>query len=287
MATALRKNNDDRGVMMINKVSNVWDGYEYKGVKVDGYEPLMTTYILNGEKARGLVVILPGGGYGMTSPREAEPIALKFNSAGYHSIVVDYSVAPNVYPQSLLDISRVLTIIKEASKEWFIDLDKLYVCGFSAGGHLAASVVNEYSEAWLNDYDGVDLEGLIIKGSILSYPVLSGGEFRHAGSFSNLLGDQENESLREEHSMELLVSKQTPETFIWHTVQDKAVPVENTLLYINALQKAGVTFECHIYPKGPHGISLASEETANHPSQINNHVASWIGLCVEWMDSHK
>lgn len=271
---------------MINSKLNIWDEYSYKGIVVDEFEPQLTTYILEGEKPRGIVLILPGGGYGFTSPREAEPIALKFNNAGYHSLVLDYSCAPNVYPQSLLDCGRALTMIKENRKLWKINLDKIYVCGFSAGGHLAASISNMYEQEWMSDISGIDLKGIKIRGSILSYPVLSAGEFRHDGSFVNLLGSKVSESQRMNYSMENLVSKSTPETFIWHTVEDQSVPVENTLFYISALQKKSIPFECHIYPKGSHGISLATKETANDKSQINSHVSSWMGLCCEWMDSH-
>lgn len=270
---------------MINQTLKVWENYP--GVQVDGFEPILTTYILGGNKARGLVLILPGGGYGFTSPREAEPIALKFNSAGYHAIVLDYSCAPNRFPMALYDCGRALTIIKEHSECWRIDLAQLYVCGFSAGGHLAASISNKYLEPVFSDVEGIDLEGLKLRGSILSYPVITAGEFRHKGSFDNLIGESVSEDQRLKHSMEDLVHQHTPETFIWHTVNDQSVPVENTMLYIKALQKQGISYECHLYPNGPHGISLATEETADNKQQINSHVASWMRLCCDWMDSHK
>ena len=271
---------------MINQIINIWDHYEYKGKKEEGFQAKLTTYILSGEKPRGLVLILPGGGYRFTSPREAEPIALKFNSAGYHAVVLDYSCAPNRFPIGLYDCARTLTIIKENKELWKVNLDKIYVCGFSAGGHLAASISNMYLQGRFESIDGINLDGIKLRGTILAYPVLTANEYRHKGSFDNLLGTKVSEEERMNHAMEDLVSQTTPETFVWHTVEDQAVPVENTLRYITALQKKNIPFECHIYPKGLHGLSLANKETADENHQVNKHVASWMGLCLEWLDSH-
>ena len=270
---------------MINKTMDIWDGLTYAGEMTDKFRPTLTTYIRSGEKQRGLVVIYPGGGYGFTSPREAEPIAMAFNHAGYHAVVLNYSVAPRRHPQPVMDAARALTIIKEHAVSWQVDLDQIFVIGFSAGGHLAASIANMSHDQWLNEVDGINCGDLDLKGCILSYPVLTGGPHRHAGSFDNLLGPGTSLEQRAVMSMELLVTEHTPKTFLWHTVQDMAVPVENSLLYAGALRAKNVPFELHIYPEGQHGLSLCNEETANEPHQVMPHVAGWMQQCLEWMAS--
>ncbi|MEN8906266.1 MAG: alpha/beta hydrolase [Clostridiales bacterium] len=268
---------------MIHNEIDIWKGFKYEGEMADDFRPTMTTYMLSGEKKRGTVLVLPGGGYSHTSPREAEPIAIKFNEAGYHAVVLYYSVAPRRYPQQVLDCARALTIILEKANEWKIDTKKIYVNGFSAGGHLAASISNLYKESWIREQQGVKIGKLVLKGSILAYPVITGLEFRHEGSFINLLGEDATADEREQLSMEGLVNAQTPPTFIWHTFEDMAVPLENTLLYAMALRKMTIPFELHIYPKGGHGLSLATAETAIEACHINKQAATWIDLCIGWM----
>lgn len=268
---------------MINKKIDIWEGLTYAGEHTDGFRPQLTTYIRSGMENRGLVLICPGGGYGFTSPREAEPVAMVFNNAGYHACVLDYSVAPRRHPQPLKDAARALTMIKERAIAWQVDLKQIFVIGFSAGGHVAASVANQYKEPWLNAYEGIDTISMQLKGCILSYPVLTGGAFRHAASFDNLLGEGTTEEDRRHYSMELLVNEKTPKTFLWHTVEDGSVPVENTLLYAQALRNKDIPFEMHIYPDGGHGLSLCNEETAEQLSQIQPHVGGWVQQCLEWM----
>lgn len=268
---------------MINKTIDIWDGLTYAGEMADGFRPTLTTYIRSGEKERGMVLILPGGGYELTSPREAEPIAMVFNNAGYHAAVLSYSVAPRRHPQPVMDAARALTLVKEHGDRWQVDLKQLFVIGFSAGGHLAAAIANMSHDHWLNEVEGIECDGIQLKGNILSYPVLTGGVQRHAGSFDNLLGDGTTQEERDVMSMELLVTGATPKTFLWHTVEDMVVPVENSLLYASALRAKGVPFEMHIYPEGQHGLSLCNEETADEAQQIQPHVSGWMDQCLEWM----
>ncbi|MDF2699620.1 MAG: acetyl esterase [Haloplasmataceae bacterium] len=235
--------------------------------------PKLTTYVLDGNKPRGAVLVLPGGGYGFTSPREAEPIALKFNSAGFHAFVLDYSCAPLRHPAPLIDVTNAIKLIFDQSETWKIDTKKIAVCGFSAGGHLAAS----YGIYWekFGDFKPNAL--------ILSYPVINSGEFAHRDSFINLLGEHSSDDLLDQMSLEKHINKNTPPTFIWHTVEDNLVPVENTLMFANGLRIHNIPFEMHIYPNGGHGLSLAIEETADHIDQINPHVATWMSLCITWL----
>jgi len=192
-------------------------------------------------------------------------------------------VAPNRHPQPLLDVSRAMCIIRENSDNWKVDKDKIAVCGFSAGGHLAASLGVHYDKPYL-DAAGIILGENRPSAMILAYPVITMKEFAHKGSRDNLLGPNPDEALINEMSLETQVSEKTPPAFIWHTVEDKSVPVENSLLFASALQKHKVPFELHVYPYGPHGLSLANKETDNGNKGIYPHVSGWINLCIEWLD---
>lgn len=247
-------------------------------------ESYITTYILdeplreNGIlRKKPLVLVIPGGGYSMVSLREGEPIAMKFNSLGFNAVVLNYIVnAP--YPQSLIDASNAVVYIREHAAEWNVDADKIFVCGFSAGGHLAASIaiMNDKDDA-IKREDGMNK----VNGMILSYPVITSGEKAHRGSFDNI--GATNEELLKKTSLELQVDENTPPAFIWHTFSDTVVPVENSLFMANALREQNIPFELHIYPEGPHGLSLSNEITGNTDDFIVPHVQGWIDLAAEWI----
>jgi acetyl esterase/lipase len=232
---------------------------------------LLEPYILKGDAPRPAVLIFPGGGYTFTSDREAEPIALRFNAAGFHAVVLRYRVAPHRHPAPLEDAEAALSLLRAKAGEWRVDPGRIAVCGFSAGGHLAASL---------------GLLGRIRPNAmILCYPVITGGPFAHSGSFENLLGEEASGPLREELSLERRADSSAPPAFIWHTYADEAVPVENSLLLASALRGAGVPFELHIFPEGSHGLSLAEAETdSGRGAEIDPHVARWMPLCLEWLE---
>ncbi|OPJ62100.1 alpha/beta hydrolase [Clostridium oryzae] len=267
---------------MISKRINLWNEENYDK-QTDGFKPYMDTYVLYGNKKRPAVVICPGGAYAFTSDREAEAIALKFNAAGFHAFIVYYSVAPRKHPQPILDVSRAMCIVRENAEKWNVDSNKIAICGFSAGGHLAASL----SVYWEKDYISKHVQ--ITQGlnrpnaAILCYPVITSGEFAHEDSFKNLLGNKLSKSTIEEMSLEKHVNEKVPPTFIWHTYADELVPVENSLLFARALKSKEIPFELHIYPDGVHGLSLATEETAYDGYGQNPHVATWMKLCIEWL----
>lgn len=254
----------------------------------NGFIPTLTTYILEDPmencvpRKRPAVIVCPGGGYGYCSRREAEPIALMFNAAGFHAFVIDYSVAPlHVYPEALSEISDSIKLIRKNADEWNVHPDKIAVCGFSAGGHLTASI----GTLW-NTEEAIKCEDKSNKPNaiILSYPVITSGEKAHRGSFENLLGERKDDKdMLEFLSLENRVTKDTPPTFLWHTFSDGAVPVENSLMFANALKEKDIPFEMHIYPQGPHGLSLANKEVCID-SMIDLHVATWSNLVCEWLD---
>ena len=235
------------------------------------------------DEKRPLILVCPGGGYHFTSDREAEPIAIQYLSMGFHAAVLRYSVAPARFPVALCQVAGAVAYLKQHAEEYHIDPDKIYVQGFSAGGHLTASLGVFWNRPFLSDALGMENEMFRPAGLILGYPVIKSGEFAHEGSFRNLLGDR-YDAMAEEMSLEKQVTKDTPPTFLWHTAEDNVVPVENSVLFFMALKNAGVPAELHIYPYGPHGLALASDETDNGTgNMIREECQSWIGLVKTWL----
>lgn len=259
---------------------------------VEGSEPYarMVTYIQENSEAIGidtrpLILLCPGGGYGHTSDREAEAMALQFLAMGYHAAILRYSCAPAKYPTALLELATCVKMIREQARDWHVDEEKIFVQGCSAGGHLAASFGMFWSEDFVTEAMQVqDKEILRPNGMILCYPVITSGEFAHRGSFENLLGEREAE-LGERLSLEKQVNANTPRAFIWHTFEDRSVPVENSLLLVGALRSEGIPTEFHMYPRGVHGLGLASKLTVNaEGGAVQEECTSWIDLVHTWIE---
>ncbi|MDI9216684.1 MULTISPECIES: alpha/beta hydrolase [Clostridium] len=259
--------------------------------KLKDSNAIMSTYIpenseeININKKRETIIICPGGGYVGTSDREAEPVAFKFIAEGFNVVVLRYSVAPNKFPKALTELAATVNYIRSKGEEWNVDSNKIIVCGFSAGGHLAGSLGVLWDNKILEETLGLSKDDIKPNAMILCYPVITSGEFAHKGSFDNLLGENTSEGEREKLSLEKLVSKNTPKTFLWHTFDDGAVPVQNSLFFANSLAANNVPFELHIYPSGVHGLSLCEELTAmnGQSEHINDHVSTWFNLAVEWI----
>lgn len=236
---------------------------------------------------RPLVLICPGGGYGYTSDREAEPIALAFLAMGYHAAILRYSCAPAQYPTALLELATSILMIRKNAGKWHVDPDKIVVEGGSAGGHLAACLGMFWDEDFLAEAMGLSAgEHKLLQpnGMILCYPVITSGEFAHRGSFRNLLGDREAE-LGAKLSLENQVSEKTPKAFIWGTFADQSVPMENSLLLVSAMRRAGIPVEYHLYPRGGHGLALATRLTETSDGRhIQEECATWVELAKNWME---
>lgn len=251
-----------------------------------GFMPIMTAYLLNSDdEKRPAVVVFPGGAYAYTSPREAERIALSYNAAGYNAFVVDYCTAPHIHPLPILNAAKAIEIVRENAQEWNVISDKIAVCGFSAGGHLAASISTLWNDAEIfgNDEKKNALHRPDL--SILCYPVITSGEYAHKGSFKNLTGSEEETPLWNRLSLENRVDKYTPPAFLWHTYSDNAVPVENSMLYSMALRKNNIPFELHVYENGCHGLSLVSNETIWSVPAFDREY-TWMRQSVEWLNEH-
>ena len=241
----------------------------------------VTTYLLDNsavepDRKRPLVLICPGGGYLHRVPHEGEPIALRLLASGIQAVIVHYSCQPAVWPTALNEIGEAMAYCRAHAEDWHADPRKMAIMGFSAGGHAAASLGTcwhtlEYGESCRPD------------AMILSYPVISSGEYRHNNSFLRLLGDNYDRQL-EEVSLENRVSDKTPPAFLWHTWEDEIVPVENSLLMAWALRRSGIPCEMHIYQKGPHGTALCNEEThKGEPRRVLPHGQNWIDMAVRWL----
>lgn len=245
-----------------------------------GYEPVegaflpeITPYLIQDGIVRGAVLVFPGGGYGRRADHEGEPVALWLNSIGLSAFVVHYRVAPYRHPYPLLDAKRAIRLVRHRATEWNIDPKRIGILGFSAGGHLAATASTHFDEGSQGAADPVERESSRPDVSVLCYPVISFKEFTHEGSVSNLLGEQPPEELRSELSGELAVKPNTPPAFLWHTADDSAVPVENSLMYAGALSKHHIPFALHVFPHGRHGLGLAEEASD---------VSRWTSLCEQW-----
>ena len=237
------------------------------------------------KRKRPVVLICPGGGYAMTSDREAEALAVKFLAMGYHAAILRYSVAPARFPEALLQLATAVALLRENAEKWHIDENKIVVQGSSAGGHLAASLGVFWNKPFVAEALGMESKVFRPNGLMLSYPVITSGEKAHQGSFENVLGEQyADEEKRRFLSLEYNVSRDTPPTFLWHTAPDDTVPVENSLLFFQALHALDIPAELHIYPVGGHGLGLATAETARLEGYgIQAECESWITLAGEWM----
>lgn len=263
-------------------------------IKARGMEAVgnLYTYFLDSSiemrpnEKRPVILMCPGGGYEMTSDREAEPMAMQFLAMGYHVAILRYSVCPVRYPAALLQVAESVLYLKEHADEYHIDPEKIVVQGCSAGGHLAANYGIAWNSPFLTKLMGMenDLERLCVAGLLLCYPVITSGEKVHEESFRNLLGEQYEEK-KEELSLENQVTPDTPPTFLWHTATDETVPVENSLYFFQACLQQGVSAELHIYPVGGHGLSLANEETCRaNGIGVQKECQSWIGLAQTWLE---
>lgn len=264
-------------------------------VRVEGTLPQteLITYIQDyypeiNVQTRPLVLICPGGAYAYTSPREAEAFAMQFLAMGCHAAVLKYSCAPAVYPTALTELALSMKLLREHAEEWHID--KLLVLGCSAGGHLAASLGVFWAEDFLAKAAGIsasEKELLRPDGMILCYPVITSGVYAHRASMDNLLGPDrcKDEEWLERMSLENHVTEKTPKAFIWHTYTDGSVPVENSLMLVSALRKAGVNTEFHMYPAGGHGLGLANRLTQNQGNSANQEeCTTWIPLVKTWIE---
>lgn len=240
-------------------------------------------------KRKGILII-PGGAYGgVCTEYEGYPVADAFIARGFNAFVLKYSVGmENKYPTALIEASKAMKHIREHSEEYGIDREKVFAVGFSAGGHLCASLGTMFNRKEVKDAIP-DMEEGINKpfGIIPVYPVISGVFHPHKGSFYNLLGTKEpTEEQLKYVSAELAVTKESSPAYIVCTSNDECVPSYNSLAFAKAYLDAGRKVELHIYPDGPHGLSLGNEITARQrEDHIRPDFAKWVDGAVYWANN--
>ncbi|MDR3596331.1 alpha/beta hydrolase [Clostridium sp.] len=253
---------------MINETYLLWKKEEYTYPVRGEFIPNIFTYIHEeNDKLRPAMIVVPGGGYCVVSDTEAEIVAEEFYNKGYNAFVVTYTtnllMTTPLKLQPLKDLSKAVMLVRKKAEEFCIDQNKVVICGFSAGGHLTGSLAVHFDARELvldSEYEGVSNRPDAV---ILSYPVITSGEYAHKDSFRALLGTDASQKELEYMSLEKQVTKDTPPTFLWQTATDEAVPVENSYLYAEACKKHGVIFEHHVFGNGGHGMSLANEDWAS------------------------
>ncbi|KAB8288395.1 acetylesterase [Bifidobacterium ramosum] len=259
---------------------------------IDGTQAQFTGYVIdnnpevNMDRQRPAVLVLPGGGYETISYREGEPIALAFVGAGYHAFMLRYSCKPSVYPTALCEAAEAMRLIREHAGEWHVDPGRVAVIGFSAGGHLAENLATSVGDDDLAAH-GYDPDAVRPNALMLGYPVVTSGALAHRGSFDALLGDdrKDDPAWLDKLSIEKHIDEKTPPVFVWTTVTDDCVPMENTMMLVSACKEAGVPIEAHLYPEGVHGLALGTKETAwdDEDKNIVPCVQSWIRLAIDWI----
>lgn len=241
--------------------------------------PTLTPFLASKEKATGAaIVVLPGGGYrNLSDVKEGSAVAEYLNSIGVSAFVLKYRLGPKYgQPNQLLDASRAMRMVRSRAVEWEIDANRIGILGFSAGGHLASTMATHFDSGNPNAKEELEKVSSRPDLQVLIYPVITMGEFTHKGSKLNLLGSNPSEELIKKYSNELQITKETPPAFIVHGLDDKTVPIENSLQYVQALRKNNVPFEFHLYEKGPHGFGLGGNDPIL--STWKDRLAAWLVL---------
>lgn len=261
------------------------DRYAFLGK--DGKDPTLEIFLPRNYEGRETqkrpcILLCPGGGYRFVSPKEAEPVALQLCSAGFNVFVLTYSTAPHCFPTQIREVAAAMELIHANGEGWNCDTQRIAIMGFSAGAHLSAHYTNRYDCPQVRE---VFPDSKPVQASVLCYPVITADPaFRHNGSMEKLSGHiPVTEADVEQFSCEKLVSEKTPPTFLWHTAADATVPVNNSMLYAQALAAHKIPFELHIYPYGKHGLSTADLTTNDEIPTEAAYVSDWLPALKQWL----
>jgi len=241
--------------------------------------PTLTAFLPAPGTATGsAIVVCPGGGYGGLAGHEGADYALYLNQHGITAFVLKYRLGSHGYrhPRMLEDAQRAIRTVRARATEWNLDVKRIGIMGSSAGGHLASTAVTHFDSGKPGSADLVERQSSRPDLGILCYAVISMGTNTHQGSKNNLLGKEPSAELVELLSNEKQVTPNTPPCFVWHTAEDKAVKVENSLDFAAALQRNGVAFDLHVYQKGRHGIGLADKPPFANPHPWARDLIFWL-----------
>lgn len=240
---------------------------------------LNTTLRSIGRRYRMAMIVLPGGGYSQIQEREAEPVAIRYQGYGLQCFVLQYSVAQSdCYMKALKQLGESIALIRKNSERWDIDPERIALCGFSAGAHLAASLGCYWKQIseWL-------LAEVYPNALLLGYPVVTAGKFCHRESVNNCLSKKFGVN-EEVLSIEKNIGEGMPPVFLWACSEDKEVSVQNALLLAEELSKKQIPYELHVFSGGGHGYSLGDECSARIEEQINERYAGWVALSLDWLE---
>lgn len=244
--------------------------------------PTLTPFLPGTNATGAAMVICPGGGYEMLAAHEGRDYALWLNQHGLTCFVLKYRLGSHGYhyPAEFEDVERAMRWVRAHAGDYRIDPHRVGIIGSSAGGHLASMALTHFDSGNPSSPDPVERQSSRPDLGILCYPVITMGRYTHAGSKRNLLGPNPSPRLVRKLSSELQVTHDTPECFIWCTYEDKTVPMENSLMFAEALRKHGVPFALHIYQHGGHGMGLADKPPFAHPHP-------WANDCLYWLKLHQ
>lgn len=274
-------------IIMINDRIDLYDYFRLTRKNATG--GYLTSYVRTPSreikrKIRPAMLVLPGGGYSYLSEHEGEPVALQYMAAGYSSFALEYSIN-TAYPIPLVEACMAVVYLRENAERYYIDKEKIAVIGFSAGGHLAGLLATVREEE-ISEILGERAKYARPDGAVLSYPVVTMTDgITHDGTRRVISGN--GTISYDQLSVEKRVTSDSAPAFIWHTFEDRGVPVENSLLLASAYKNAGVSFSLHIFEKGWHGLSLCNEETNNQTSMdiALKYVGKWFELSLDWLFS--
>ena len=245
--------------------------------------PTITPYLADGTNATGAaMVICPGGGYAGLAAHEGNDYALWLNQHGVTCFVLKYRLGSHGYrhPVMLEDAARAVRWVRAHADDYKIDTHRVGIMGSSAGGHLAATLLTHFDAGNPNSSDVIERQSSRPDLGILCYAVITMGKFTHEGSKENLLGKNPSPELVENLSNELQVTPNTPPCFLWTTFEDTTVPMENSMMFAEALRKNHVPFDLHVYQKGGHGMGLKDKPPFAHPHP-------WAADCLFWLKEQK
>lgn len=258
----------------------------------------------SGGKERPAVIICPGGAFMGITEKEAEPVALRFLSEGFCAFVLRYSIGAGMaqFPAPFIDAAAAVMLVRESAGRFGIDPDQICICGFSAGGHVAAFLAATWQEDYLSKALKKDAAWFKPNALLLGYPILDLSVLKQKNEvkapelktllemmFSNILGaEQPKEAALKEWNVASRITSRMPPTFLWSTTGDSLIAAEDYRDFISALSTLRIPYEYHMFEKGSHGMSLGDRTVGFSKEEAEGHgnTLKWTELAIDWVRQH-